>query len=163
MNPRTNLLSLALLLAASIAAAEQAIIVQLPSGEIIAGVVLINGQRIPLQITVIHPNPIKPPTTAAVHSVVLYESGATDQQLAVLFSKIRANPNLSKKILILDQDTEDENGNTDKLVVSAKQLIGSKELPCLVGFNKDGKAVVAEDLPKDIIGIEEQLKKWGVL
>ena len=163
MNPRTKLLTLALLLIASTASAQRAIVLELPTGKSVAFIYLPNGET--LLITEVQhlrfPNPTPPPATAT-RAIVLLESGDSSVETTILRAKIRQNESLSKRIEILDPDTEDQNGNPDPSVAKAKVLIGGRPLPFVIGFDGRGEAVVAEPLPLDFAKFQTLVKGWGL-
>ena len=163
MNPKSKLLSLALLLLASTASAQRAIVLELPTGTSVVFVYLADGKT--LLITEVQslrlPDPTPPPATAT-HAIVILESGDTSVETTILKAQIRQDAKLTRLVQILDPDTEDENGNPDPSIVKAKVLIGNRQLPFVIGFDGRGEAVVAEPLPLEFVKLKELLQKWGM-
>ena len=161
MRPTKYIIPL-LLLAASTAQAQRAVLIQLPTGGYIGIAYAADGTQVLLTDVIILnlPDPTPPPATATT-TVLLMESGDSDQATAILVAGIRSNPAMSKLVTILDPDTEDENGNPDKAVKAAKALIKNAALPCLIGFDAGGKAVAFVPV-KGLEDVESALKKWGL-
>ena len=163
MNPKSKLLTLALLLIASTATAQRVTVLELPNGQHVGIYYPATGNPILLQnVTVVKfPNPTPPPATAT-HAIVILESGDTSIETTILKAQIRQDEKLTRLVQILDPDTEDENGNPDPSVVKAKVLIGNRQLPFVIGFDGGGKAVVAEPLPLEFANLKALLQKWGM-
>ena len=163
MTPQTKLLTLALLLLASTATAQRVTVLELPNGQHVGIYYPATGNPILLQnVTVVKfPNPTPPPATAT-RAIVLLESGDSSIDTTILRAKIRQNESLSKRIEILDPDTEDQDGNPDQSVVKAKVLIGGRPLPFVIGFDGRGEAVVAEPWPLDFAKFQTLVKGWGL-
>lgn len=150
-----------LLLAASTANAQSLIVLQTGTASVYIYFPAVGPPVVVTQVTVISaPDPTTPPKSATT-TVLLMESGDSDQSTAILVAGIRRNPALSKLVTILDPDTEDQSGNPDKAVASAKALIGTATLPCLIGFDASGKAVVFAPI-KGLPDVQAAFKKWGL-
>ena len=150
---------------ASTGQAQRAVLIKLPSGAYVGIYIAKDGtQTFLTQVTVVEMPDPPPPLAKIKHTMLLIESGDVNNAAAILIAGIRNDPALSKKVTILDPDTEDENGNPDPQVKAALKIIGDASLPCVVGFDGDGKPTVFAPILKTakVDVIKAQLKKWGL-
>ena len=165
MRPRAVILTLLLMACSTSVCAQRATLVKLPTGQYIGIAYTPSGEMVVLtQIQILTlPDP-RPPLTKIKRALVLIESGDTTQEIAILIAGIRNNQALSRKVMILDKDTEDEKGKPDPQVKAALKLIGDASFPVLVGLGGDGKPVAFSPLSKTakVGDVEAQLKKWGL-
>lgn len=163
------LLALLLCLAATPVFAEKAIIVRLPNGKFVGVVYAATGNIILTDIQVLEypgpsPNPTPVPVPSkVVRAIIVYETDNSTQELATLINRIRNNQQLSRKILILDQHTKDENREPDTEVQAALRLFNGANLPRIAGFDVEGKPVIQEKLPETYEQVLTIMQNWGLL
>ena len=167
---RTIALSALLLigLAGQSAAQNRAIIITMPDGKTnVAVVYLPSGPLVVTDLTFIRLDPPDPPSPTATAAIVLLETEEQSQELAILRVQMATDPTLAdlmkrEKLQVLDRDAKDQDNQPVPRVVAARQFVGNKPLPQLVGMSSAGSAVVAEPLPSTVAGILLLLRKWGV-
>lgn len=157
-------LGLLLLTLTTTTLSEEAILLKLPTGQLIGIVQTSNGPIILTKVTILDlpgpgpvtPDPIQLPITKAV---VLMESGDTTIETTIARAAVRNNQKISPKVFFLDPDTKDENNQPDKLVTTIKAFIKDKPLPVVVGLGDGDKPLRVEAFDKDIINL---LSTWGI-
>jgi hypothetical protein len=140
MNLKTRILSLGFMLLTAIAVAEPVVLIKLPSGQILAGMILVNGQPIYFtgdSVTSITigdtPDPTLPPSTTKVDRVTyVYEKdqGGVPVNVQVALAKI----NEGRKILAseFEDDTVDGDGDVPDQYKIALEQSKTTGIPCLV-------------------------------
>jgi hypothetical protein len=165
MNRFTKLLIVPLLLLAATATAQtSAVVFYNPNGQTMVMLMTPTGPQVITNVQVIQlasPSPPQP-VTLATSAMVLLETQEQGHELATLRVRIATDPWLQGKIMVLDQDAKDENNQPVKRVQAARQFVGNKPLPQLVGFGQDGSPVAAEALPATAPLVVDQMKKWGI-
>jgi hypothetical protein len=165
MNRFTKLLIVPLLLLAATATAQtSAVVFYNPNGQTMVMVLTPAGPQVITNVQVVElvsPSPPQP-AVLATSAMVLLETQEQDMELANLRVKIATDPFLQGRIVVLDKDAKDENNQPVKRVQAARQFVGNKPLPQLVGFGRDGNPVVAEALPATAPLVVDQMKKWGI-
>ena len=150
------------LLLAPAAYGQSVLILDLGNNTQIAMVTLASGEVVVIPSVTVFKIPAPTPVSQVVSSVLVYESGDQTQEQNQVQIQIRMDLELSPKILILDKDTTLPDGEPIPKLQAAINLIGSKPLPQLVGFNGSGAAVVSESVPNDIAGVKSLLERWGL-
>jgi hypothetical protein len=150
----------------SSAQAQRATLVKLPTGQHIGIAYTSSGEMIVLtNIQILElPSPTPPPAKIK-RAIVVIESGASTQETAILIAGIRNNQTLSRKVVILDPDTKNEQRKSDPQIQAAIKLMGEDvSFPALIGLDGDGKPVLVVPIKKNakVSDIELQLKKWGL-
>lgn len=140
MNLKTRILSLGFMLLTAVAVAEPVVLVKLPSGQILAGMILVNGQPIYFtgdSVTSITigdtPDPTPHPVTTKVDRVTyVYEKdqGGVPVNVQVALAKI----NEGRKILAseFEDDTVDGDGDVPDQYKIALEQSKTTGIPCLV-------------------------------
>lgn len=113
-----------------------------------------------------NPPPPPPPPSKIAKAVIVWQAGESSPALAIQFSQLRDNLPLSKKLLILDKDTKDENDKPDPLVKSVltanAKLDPPVALPILAGLSESTEVVFAVELPPTAAETAKLLKERGL-
>jgi len=138
-----------------------AFLMDLGNGKIVGIVTLTDGSTVLVtDATVFKIPPPSPPISSIVSAIVVYESGDQTQEQNQVQIQIRMDPQLSKKLLILDKDTTLPDNQPIPQLASALKLIGSKPLPQIVGFNGSGVAVASEAMPNTVQDVSQIVGRW---
>lgn len=178
MNRILSALVLSLFLCSS-AFAQRAVIVQLPSGQLLGVAYTPAGQIVLTDVTIIklaptpNPTPTPPPVTVGKRDIaIIHESGLVTERQASLHVLIRTNPAFSEwvksrghRVFVLDQDGKDRHGNASSITQKfLKAKPATQKLPAIVILDQaSGEGLYAGDLPTDITvdGITELVKRYG--
>lgn len=108
-----------------------------------------------------NPTPTPTPTPGAVSRVVIIEESGdrTPEQGATLTDPRLLPLRQAGKLLILDQDAKDSQGQPAAELAQHDQ----QALPRVLGLDSSGLRAVAAELPGTIDGLLALLKTWGVL
>jgi hypothetical protein len=107
-----------------------------------------------------HPTPPPTPTPGNVaRVVVIEESGDRTPEQATILTDPRLKPlRDQRKLLILDQDATDSQGQP----ASELSQYDGQPLPRVLGLDSSGVRSVAAELPGSADGLIDLLKVWGV-
>jgi hypothetical protein len=103
-----------------------------------------------------------PPVTQIQRALILLDSSAPDQQRALQLNLLRNDKSWSKRIEILNKQTETEDEAPAALVASALQYLAGRPLPRLLGLGPGGAFAFDVDLPPTADAIKQILRDRGM-
>jgi len=168
-------LILSLILCSSVFA-QRAVIIQLPSGQLLGVAYTPSGTVVLTEVTIIKlpdPTPTPPPVTVGKRDIgIIHESGLVTERQASLHVLIRTNPafvewlkSKGHRVFILDQDGKDRSGQSSPVTQRfIKTKPATQKFPAIVILDQSsGAGLYAGDLPTDMTvdGITELVKRHG--